>query len=518
MDLIVAHYHLRPGGVRRVIEQTVLALAQSGEISIDAVTLACGEPPDEQWRMEFERALAPVPVRITIRRCFRYLSEQHGAPANIARAIRTGVAALLAKRDHRTVVWFHNAGLGRNLLFVRELEQACAAANIPFISHHHDWWFEHRWQRWPEMKRFGFISLQRVARTIFPAHPRQGHIAINSADAAILQAHCQAPSAWIPNLAVPAPAVPEKRVHEVRQWLATQTGSNGPIWLLPCRLLRRKNIAEALLLTRWLRPTAWLVTTGAASSADEVPYRQRLTEEAARHGWPLKLGVLDGDARGKPRVPELMASCEVALLTSLQEGFGLPFVEAAAAHRPLIARRLANIAPDLRQFGFRFPQTYDDLLIPPGLFDAQAEAERQTGLLNVWTRNLPQGLRRAVRTARDERPATHGIPFSQLSLSAQMEVLAWPAESSWTSCAPLNPFLVRWRRLAIAGRLVATPWPRRAELAQGSAAFARAFSQLLARVVAETHRHPRDAETQTHFLRERLAPDVLYPLLLATDT
>jgi hypothetical protein len=62
-------------------------------------------------------------------------------------------------------------------------------------------------------------------------------------------------------------------------------------------------------------------------------------------------------------VPELLAASEAVLLTSIQEGFGLPYVEAAAAGRPLIARHLPNIAPDLHKFGFRLPQAYDEILV-----------------------------------------------------------------------------------------------------------------------------------------------------------
>ncbi|MCL6622944.1 MAG: hypothetical protein K6T55_12720, partial [Syntrophobacterales bacterium] len=63
------------------------------------------------------------------------------------------------------------------------------------------------------------------------------------------------------------------------------------------------NLAEALLLTRWLRPGAWLVTTGGASSAEEQPYAERLAAAARAHGWPLRLGVLAGDESAKPWLP-----------------------------------------------------------------------------------------------------------------------------------------------------------------------------------------------------------------------
>jgi len=98
------------------------------------------------------------------------------------------------------------------------------------------------------------------------------------------------------------------------------------------------------------RAEGWLVTSGGATSADEQPYTYDLGAAANRHHWRLRLGLLQGDETHKPSVAELLAVSEVVLLTSIQEGFGLPYLEAAVARRPLIARALPNIAPDLARF------------------------------------------------------------------------------------------------------------------------------------------------------------------------
>src|SRR5213075_2873742 len=187
------------------------------------------------------------------------------------------------------------------------------------------------------------------------------HVAINQADAAILSRHFAKRAGWLPNLTEPAPAPPPARVRAARNWLGQELADDAPVWLLPCRLLRRKNIAEALMLTRWLRPEAWLVTTGGVSSANEQAYANRLEAAVEQQGWRLRLGLLRGNDSGQPEVDDLLTACEVVLLTSIQEGFGLATLEAAAARRPLIARALPNVAPDLRRFGFRFPQCYPEL-------------------------------------------------------------------------------------------------------------------------------------------------------------
>ncbi|MBL9209669.1 MAG: glycosyltransferase, partial [Opitutaceae bacterium] len=286
------------------------------------------------------------------------------------------------------------------------------------------------------------------------------------------------------------------------------------VWLVPCRLLRRKNLAEALLLTRWLRPEAWLVTTGRVSSADEEAYAAALGDAARRQGWRLRLGVLGGGGPDRPAVDALLAASEAVLLTSLQEGFGLPNLEAAAAGRPLIARTLPNIAPDLARFGFRFPQAYDDVWIDARLFDGRAERRRQAERWRAWRRGLPAPCRaqagRPALLAGRSLPAA--VPFSRLTLTAQLEVLAQPVAESWARCLPHNPWLAAWRHRAADGALLPSAWPKGASRWLDGAAYARRFIRLL-RVPASPPPARSGRRAMTAFIEEKLAGANQYPLL-----
>ena len=504
LQLVIVHYHLRPGGVRRVIEQAAPHLARRMSAS---VLLATGEAPDDAWLRSFRQRLSTTPVEVRTLPAFGYISEQRASPAEVRRQMRV----LFARIDDDAVVWTHNPSLGRNLLLIRELVRACAARRIPLIAHQHDWWFENRWQRWPELRRCGFRTLRAVAETVLPASPHLIHATINREDTALLQKHFPGRVHWLPNLVEPAaPAHPRT----ARRWLREKLASTAPVWLAPCRLLRRKNIAEALLLTRWLRPEAILVTTGGVSSADEKMYAEKLENAARQHGWPLRLGLLARDSRDAPSISEIMAASEAILLTSIQEGFGLAHLEAAAAARPLITRRLPNIAPDLAGFGFRFPQSYDDILIAPGLFDWQDERRRQEKLFRTWLRHLPRSCRRwAGEPALLARKIPQPAPFSRLTLTAQIEVLSHPADASWKLCAPLNAFLATWKKRAAAGRLQATPWPRSSAKWLSGPAYAARFAE----IARSTKRHTVDPTAslaaQDEFLRARLDSAHQFPLL-----
>ena len=214
MKLIVFHYHFRPGGVRRVIESAAPFLPRAMP-AIERVVLAGGEARDGEWNAIFERNLAPVPVEFFIEPAFGYVSEQTRL-ATLASRIRTALARLLDGGD--ALVWAHNLAIARNLPLARELARACAARNITMLAHHHDWWFDNRWLRWPEMKCTGFRTLKEIARTLFPSTPHARFAAINRADAGLLKNHLGPRAAWLPNPAAPAALPSPARVRSARAW------------------------------------------------------------------------------------------------------------------------------------------------------------------------------------------------------------------------------------------------------------------------------------------------------------
>ena len=484
---------------------------------IERVIAAGGEARDLEWNAIFRRSLAPIPSKFFIEPTFGYLSEQP-ALDGMAKRIRAALDRLL-EDGGPMIVWAHNLAIARNLPLARELVRACAARKITLIMHHHDWWFDNRWLRWPEMKRAGFRSVGDVARTIFPATPNIRFAAINRADTRLLQRHFGARAHWLPNPAARSALPSKQRLRAARTWLAGKLGEDAPVWLMPCRILRRKNIAEALLLTRWLRPGAMLVTTGGASSADEQPYADRLAAAARKHGWRLRIGILPDNEPAQPSIPDLLAASECVLLTSIQEGFGLASLEAAAAARPLITRYLSNIAPDLRRFGFRFPQSYREVLVAPDAFDWPAEQQRQRVIFREWKNTLPLSCRSWAESppllqSREPTP----VPFSRLTLTAQLEVLGLPAAESWTLCAKWNPLLHAWKARAATGRLETTPWPAGADDLLGGAAYARRFVEMIRRTRRPPFSKSQAIATHAEFVRLKLRSQQLHPLLFSKNS
>jgi len=510
-QLVVAHYHLRPGGVRRVIETALPPVAGGGRMR--RVVLATGEPSDAAWLEQLRASLGGTPLEVRVHPEFLYWSELDADGAELSLKLEKICSELLADcGGPDCILWAHNLGLGRNIPLSSAWAEAARKTGAVMVSHHHDFFFDNRWNRWPEMLASGTPTLADAAAAVFPAGERIVHTVINRADHHCLAKGFEGRAVWIPNAVTPARHTRQEE-KSAREWIAFRTGVESPFWLLPCRLLRRKNFAEAVLLARWLRPQARVVTTGAPTSPEEQSYAARLRDAAARHHWGLDLSVLAG-VENPPPVSALIANAEVVLLTSLMEGFGLPYLEAAGGRRPLLARSLPNVMPDLVSMGLRAPLAYDEVLVPTDLFDAKKESARQLALWNEWRSPLPEGARELCEEPLFLRQASDAAAFSRLSFSAQEEVLSRSPADLHAALAPWNPGLA-----AIEGSAGDLP-PSTLE----------ANGELTPERFAENFRSAVDAARDSGippptasglalraFLRDRLASSNLYPLLLTTS-
>ncbi len=137
------------------------------------------------------------------------------------------------------------------------------------------------------------------------------------------------------------------------------------ILLMPVRITRRKRLEDALAVLRHLRErTGWdarLLVTGPPGA--HTPANRAYLEElrARRAAWGLEGAahfLYEHLGKGLPdeAVADFYILADAVLLTSEEEGFGLPVLEAGLARLPVFAREL----PSLRELGgedvFLFPE------------------------------------------------------------------------------------------------------------------------------------------------------------------
>ncbi|HEX2747594.1 MAG TPA: hypothetical protein VHM91_06325, partial [Verrucomicrobiales bacterium] len=161
-----------------------------------------------------------------------------------------------------------------------------------------------------------------------------------------------------------------------------------------------------------------------------------LKAAAEQNAWPLHLAVC---ARpDAPAVPPLTAAADTVAVTSLREGFGLVYNEAAAVSRPLLARIPGRLEGTLSAVGFRFHSGWRKILVPDHLYDGEAEMIRVTTGRERLRTLLPSCLHASLEMP---VPRSGNVDFGQLSLRAQIEVLSGSPEVTRKACLPLNPAL-----------------------------------------------------------------------------
>jgi glycosyltransferase involved in cell wall biosynthesis len=158
-------------------------------------------------------------------------------------------------------------------------------------------------------------------------------------------------------------ALARRAVDELRAEFGIPLG--GPFLLCVGRLDPQKGhpvLFEAMRPVLREQPDARLVVVGGAQQAS-----QEYVATLRTHAADAELAGRIVFAGERTDVPRLMAACDVFVLASLWEGFGLVFVEAMAAGKPVVATRVSAI-PEVVLDG------ETGLLVPPEDADALAAA------------------------------------------------------------------------------------------------------------------------------------------------
>jgi glycosyltransferase involved in cell wall biosynthesis len=207
---------------------------------------------------------------------------------------------------------------------------------------------------------------------LYPASNNNGYAVLNSADFNRLN-QVGVPKERIfllPNAVVSAQAEKEKARESIAVELQHYASDNGyrfeperPWWTLPIRLIRRKNVVEALLLAAIAEEPPQLLVTLDANSEPERPYAEAVKDLFKKHNHAAVVGFgheLVGSAFG---FDDLLLASDVVVTTSLLEGFGFTFLEGANRGRPLVGRNLTNVTSDFIEAGFPGASLYDHFLV-----------------------------------------------------------------------------------------------------------------------------------------------------------
>ena len=319
MKIATIHYHARPGGITRVIEQSIQGLADRAHCLF--------------FSGEAARSVTPIQKRIRVLPQLAYSAQTKPQPLDMLRLAR---GAFGTPPD----IWhIHNHGLGKNLALTQEITNL-AMMGQKILLHIHDFAED----GYPE----NYKNLKKLAKRLYPVAAHIHYAVLNQRDFSILS-DAGIPVSnlhLLPNAASPIPAVPKVSSDE------------DPLYVYPCRAIRRKNIGE-LLLWSAVMPDARF----AISLADNTPDGKAEYKEWVAFAEELGLRV-EFNAGADTTAHDMMTQADAIITTSTSENFGLSFLEPWLANKPLVGRNLPEITADIAENGIDLSQLYNRLGVP----------------------------------------------------------------------------------------------------------------------------------------------------------
>jgi hypothetical protein len=348
MRVVIIHYHLRPGGVTRVIQHTLSALAGmtfKNNLTEDMqVVVLAGEPPSPSMPISSDYAVIEE---------LGYSTSTNVSPEHVGIQLESAVKQKLGGLPD---LWhFHNHSLGKNLIML-EIVYHLAQEGQRVLLQLHDFPEDGRPNNYKFLHdHLGHGDPLRLGAHLYPQGTHVHYALINQRDLNFLKAS----------------GVKAEQLHylpdAVSMEVAEESESSkknieeGRLFLYPTRAIRRKNLGEFLLWSAMAEKGDRFAVTRAPKNPLARPVYDDWVAFAQSLGLSVKFAIGE---HWQGSFPALLKFADILVTTSVAEGFGLAFLEPWLVERPLFGRKLPEITDEFNQIGIELSTLYDQLLIP----------------------------------------------------------------------------------------------------------------------------------------------------------
>ncbi len=399
MKVAIVHYHLEPGGVTRVIENTLDAWVSAGH-AIETVVLSGRRYAGDR-----------IPKTQVIDGLDYATPEQAINPELLMDRMKDGARRSLGGMPD---LWhIHNHSLGKNPSLTGATALLAQAGEFLLLQPH---------DFAEDGRPHNFKALDKVYAQAYPSSARIHYAALNNRDRLFLS-DLFADSASQVHLL--ANAIPTKESGPSVDIAGTSLPEN--LFLYPVRAVRRKNLGELALLAATHPDKHFANSLGPTNPAFR-PQFERWKTFAKESGLPITYGL--GDLVDCS-FPSMVASSEAIVNTSVAEGFGLGFLEPWIFGKSLCGRNLPEITSDFSQHGVQLDNLYNrlelnlDLLQDPTTLLPRIEAVL-ANFFNDYGVELPL---QASQEAFDSIVIDNLIDFGRLDEPLQEELISAVLES-----------------------------------------------------------------------------------------
>jgi len=348
MRIVIFHYHLNPGGVTRIIESQVEAIRQvSQQNEILVLTGAC----------ENDSVFRKNGVEVLINPELNYLTDTSDLETKYNRITRF-LQSVLTDSD---ILHFHNLNLGKNPILTLAVSKL-ANDGAFVLNHAHDF-SEDRPANMQLMKEVIAEKFkENLDEIMYPKLQNYRFVTLNSFDLKRLNTYGVEASRCnlMPNPVVFKENQLEGNIDSWKKEISNQLGLSPDKLTItyPVRVIRRKNIAEFVLLAVIFSETAnWVVTQPPQNPIEKEHYdawKEFCHQQGIEIFW---------EAGTKVDFEKLIRSSDFCISTSIQEGFGMVFMEPWLLGTAVVGRNIPMVTVDMKESGMRFPGLYDYLEI-----------------------------------------------------------------------------------------------------------------------------------------------------------
>lgn len=387
MNIVFAHYHLNHGGVTQVIVNQLRALAQlSGDARPERVGVLYGGRhegwPAKVWQQfeageeaPFDEVLLPLPAL-----------DYDQLPNLREDALAADVAELLDAHGfatNDTLLHIHNHSLGKNASWPGAIAQL-ATRGYRLLLQIHDFVEDFRPANYRHLARAWHTDYpDQLASKQYPQATGIHYATLTERDRRLL-ALAGVPDARLHTLPNPVAEFVGLKPHaevapRVRDELGLPDGAR--LVLYPVRGIRRKNLGEFLLHAAISPEGTWHAITLAPQNPVELPSFERWQSLAEQ----LQLRAMFDTCGGGPSdFLEVLSAADTIVTTSVAEGFGMVFLEAWIADKPLVGRDLPSITDEFKAAGLDLGGLYPSLDVPLDLIENRSDLAAALQLAYQW--------------------------------------------------------------------------------------------------------------------------------------
>lgn len=327
MRIAVVHYHLEPGGVTRVIENTIDSFEKYDE-QINFVVLTGRKYSGSKLK------------NVKVVEGLDYSSSKECIDAKIL-ADRMETAASEGLNGKPDLWHIHNHSLGKNPSLTKSTS-ILAGKSYPILLHPHDFAEDGR----PS----NFLELKGVYDIAYPTSSIIHYAVLNHRDYSFVKKLLNGKHGCVHLLANSiSPVFPDKESEK----------PNLPenFFLYPVRAVRRKNLGELSLIAT-VHNDKFFANSLGPTNPNFKPRFDRWKEFSEQLNLPVSFAFGEQLTCSFSR---MMESSSGIICTSIAEGFGLGFLEPWTFNKCLSGRNIPEITNDFSSLGIQLDHMYNRL-------------------------------------------------------------------------------------------------------------------------------------------------------------